>query len=477
MPIDTLKQLFETYFHSKVQQISPLAPTASNRKYFRLSDGNQSCIAAFNPDKRENDAFVYLAKHFRFKGLAVPEVFAYDPKKHIYLQSDLGNTTLFDFLQVHKSDTGLSSVVIEKYKEVLKQLIDFQLKGGEDLDFKMCYPRPSFDRQSMLWDLNYFKYYFLKLAGIPFDEQRLEDDFQSFVDFLLEEDVDFFMYRDFQSRNIMIQNDKLWFVDFQGGRKGALQYDLASFMFNARANLPHDAREDFLDFYIAELKKHKVVDEDRFKKYYYGYAFIRIMQALGAYGYRGFYERKTSFLQSIPFALKNLKFLLQEKGMPVKCPVLEQLLNTLTETPELYRLAKEAEPLKVSVRSFSYKKRGIPLDSSGNGGGHVFDCRVLPNPGREEQYKRLTGNDEAVIHWLKQKPEMDEYFTYVQSLVRMSVENYKERKFEHLMVSFGCTGGRHRSVYLANKLSHWLEESMNVAVDLKHTESPYWNEL
>ncbi len=474
MKSDHLKLLFKKYFGAEPDLCQPLAPTASNRLYYRLSNNNNSCIGVINNDLRENDAFVYLSKHFLKYDLPVPEVFVYDAPKGIYLQSDLGDQTLFDFLKKHKQGDAFPKVLTDQYKEVLKWLPKFQTQTTKDLDFQICYPRYAFDRQSMMWDMNYFKYYFLKLAGVSFDEQELEDEFNAFADYLLQAGTEFFLYRDFQSRNIMLKDGKPWFIDFQGGRKGALQYDLASLLYDAKAGMPENVREELLEFYIAELKKYRNIDEQKFRSYFYAYVFIRIMQALGAYGYRGFYERKAHFLQSIPYALKNLQYLLDKKRLPQDFPLLGKILNDLCSNEALFELGKESSGLCVHVASFSYKKGGIPKDSSGNGGGFVFDCRALPNPGREEQYRKLTGNDRIIIDYLEKQTEVHGFFAHVRAIVQQSVENYKSRKFEHLMVSFGCTGGQHRSVYFANQLTQWLRNEMDVEVQLVHNESNNW---
>jgi hypothetical protein len=321
----------------------------------------------------------------------------------------------------------------------------------------------------MKWDLSYFKYYFLKLAQIDFDEQALEDDFQAFTDFLLKAPRDYFLYRDFQSRNIMISNDKLYFIDFQGGRKGALQYDVASLLYDAKAGIPVEIREELLEHYIQNLKKYFSIDPAEFKSLYYGYVLIRIMQAMGAYGFRGFYEKKAHFLASIPYALQNMKEVLSFLELPMKLPTLIPVLKKLTESQRLMEIGTSRNKLKVSINSFSYK-RGIPVDETGHGGGFAFDCRALENPGRYEQYKKHTGKDLRVIEFLKKDEDVQRFITNVTQIIEISIDNYLKREFNNLMINFGCTGGQHRSVFMAEYFAEYLRNKYNVNVALRHRE-------
>ena len=386
-----------------------------------------------------------------------------------YLQEDLGNTTLFDFINTTRENEGFSSEIVNEYKKVLRELPRIQLVAGKDIDYSVCYPREAFDKQSMMWDLNYFKYYFLKLAKIPFDEQALEDDFQAFSNYLLAVDNNAFLYRDFQSRNVMLKDGKVYFIDYQGGRKGALQYDLASLLYDAKANIPEAEREELLEFYLEELSKYKLIDREKFKSLFGGYVLIRIMQAMGAYGFRGFYEKKEHFLKSIPFALKNLETLLAKNTIQVKLPELFKVLKAVTESVFLKTISPSNDRLTVRISSFSYKK-GIPNDPSGNGGGFVFDCRAIHNPGRYEEFKHLTGKDPQVQKFLEEKSTMADFMSSVLILVKQSVEVYISRGFSHLCVNFGCTGGQHRSVYAAEKLAEYLRNNYPVTVVLQHIE-------
>ncbi len=390
-----------------------------------------------------------------------------------YLLEDLGNVTLFDFLSSIREKEGFSETIISQYNKVLKVLPKIQIVAGKSLDYSVCYPRAAFDKQSMMWDLNYFKYYFLKLAKVHFDEQALEDDFQTFSDYLLSADSDFFMYRDFQSRNVMLKNDKIYFIDYQGGRRGALQYDLASLLYDGKADIPQTVRQQLFEEYISQLKKYINVNETEFTAYFNGFVLIRIMQAMGAYGFRGFYEKKEHFLKSIPYALKNLEMLLEEVKLPVELPELFNVLYQLIQSEELKEIGQVKNELTINVTSFSYKN-GYPVDASGNGGGHVFDCRAINNPGRHPEYKSLTGKDMEVQEFLEKNSEIGIFLNGVKIIVDQSVKTYLERGFTNLSVSFGCTGGQHRSVYSAEKIAEHLKNNFPVHVVLNHREQQNW---
>ena len=466
---DQLINLFESYFKEEVTFFEQLPASGSYREYARMKSAGHQVIGAYNQDIKENEAFLEFSAHFKNNNIPVPLIYAVSGDQKTYLQEDLGNTTLFDFLTKTRETEGFSSKIVEEYKKVLCQLPRIQLVAGKDIDYSVCYPREAFDKQSMMWDLNYFKYYFLKLAKISFDEQALEDDFQAFSDYLLAVDNNAFMFRDFQSRNVMLKDDQVYFIDYQGGRKGALQYDLASLLYDAKANIPEAERDELLEFYLDELKQYKHIDREKFKSLFGGYVLIRIMQAMGAYGFRGFYEKKEHFLKSIPFALKNLETLLAKNTIQVKLPELFKVLKDVTESAFLKSISPANDRLTVRISSFSYKK-GIPADPSGNGGGFVFDCRAIHNPGRYAEYKHLTGKDPQVQKFLEENSTMADFLAPVFSLVSHSVEVYISRSFAHLCVSFGCTGGQHRSVYAAEKLAEYLKNNYPVTVVLQHIE-------
>ena len=464
-----LNELFERWAKTPAKLIQPLNVHGSDRKYFRIQDTTRKAIGVYNADIKENIAFLNFSKHFLSKGLRVPEIYLQELDKNIYLEQDLGDLTLFDYLTSVRAEEGFSDKIVRVYEKIIEQLPRFQIKAKEGLDFSLCYPRNSFDRQSMMWDLNYFKYYFLKLAKVPFDEQYLENDFKAFTDYLLSCPRDFFLYRDFQSRNIMLNDGEPYFIDYQGGRLGALQYDLASLLYDAKADIPQEVRNQLLEKYIIEVSKYISVDKNKFIEFYYGYVFIRIMQALGAYGFRGFYERKEHFLKSVPYAIQNLEWLMHNTELSVKLPSLMDAFNHLVRSSALRKFGNVKLRLTVRIQSFSYK-RGIPLDDKGHGGGFVFDCRFLPNPGRLEEFKDLTGMDQPVIDYLQMKKEVADFLADVQSIITRVINNYEERNFTDVMFAFGCTGGQHRSVYCANKLAEFLNEHYDLNVQVRHLE-------
>ena len=473
--MEVLKQLFERHFHTATEQVRPLQGQlgGSGRAILRLSGGGLTAIGIVNPVREENLAFLEFTRHFRRHGLAVPEIYGEELNEGAYLEEDLGDTTLFEYLSANREGEQIAPAVVEAYRQVVAELPRFQVEAGRDLNYKVCYPRQSFDRQSINWDLNYFKYYFLRLAAVPFNEQALEDDFGRLTRFLLSAPREYFLYRDFQSRNVMLREGRPYFLDYQGGRKGALQYDIASLLFDGKADLPPQMRQELLDAYLACLAKHIEFDRAEFLSHYYAFVYVRILQALGAYGFRGFYERKAHFLQSVPYALKNLRWLAHNIKLPVELPALIEAIQGMLSSEKLEKLAAPEEALTVRIFSFSFHRQP-PVDESGNGGGFVFDARSLPNPGREERFKQLTGKDAPVIEYLNQQESVHQFLSNVEPLVDRSVSAYRSRGFKHLMVSFGCTGGQHRSVFLAEQLARHLRETRGVHVELRHVEMEKW---
>ncbi|MBR4913482.1 MAG: phosphotransferase [Bacteroidales bacterium] len=468
--ISVLTQMVTDYTGKQPITCAALAQSGSHRRYYRFTfeEGN-TLIGTYNEDVTENKAFFEYTRFFAAQQLNVPALLAvHEDQKH-YLLNDLGTQTLYDKLCETKKENGDFQKVMDYYKKVVAALPKFQLTAKKGLDMSVAYPRAAFDRQSMQWDLNYFKYYYLKMVYVPFNEQLLEDDFQRFMDYLLSIDDDYFLYRDFQSRNIMVNQDDVWFIDYQGGRKGALQYDIASLLYDAKADLSPEIRQELLECYMDNLAQYIPIDRKRFTADFNAFALIRIMQAMGAYGYRGYFEKKAHFLQSVPYAIRNMRYLLQHNALPANLPELRHVLQTVVDS-YVEPVKEESDILTVTVQSFSYKK-GIPEDNSGNGGGFVFDCRALPNPGREKRYATFTGKDDCVIEYLQQYKEVETFVNHVCALVDMSVDNYLERRFTHLTVNFGCTGGQHRSVYFAEQTAaHLREKYPQIVVELRHRE-------
>jgi len=464
--MDELQKLFTNYTGFQAKEIRELhALSGSNRRYYRLI-GEQSMIGVIGTSAEENNAFIYMAGYFHAKGLPVPEVYCHSDDKLYYLQEDLGDTLLFNAIE-----KGCQSSIFNEGERMLLHktisiLPSIQVLGAEGFDFSRCFPLPGFDSRSIMWDLNYFKYCFLKATGIDFQESRLEDDFHQMCKVLLQDSTDTFLYRDFQSRNVMIKDGKPFFIDFQGGRKGPVYYDVASFIWQAKARYPKELKEELLKTYIKALRAYYPVDEADFRNQLRHFVLFRILQVLGAYGFRGYFEKKPHFIQSVPYAIENLRELLQEEyaEYPYLCSVLRKLTSLKQFSEE-----REKRILEVKVISFAYKK-GIPDDSSGNGGGYVFDCRAINNPGKYERYSVFTGLDDQVIRFLEEESEVNDFLSHVYMMVDASVKRYLDRGFTNLMVCFGCTGGQHRSVYCAQHLSDHLLKKFNVKINLIHRE-------
>ena len=465
MITEELKKLYTAYTGHEPESIEEMPASGSNRRYFRLK-GTPNLIGVCGENIEENRAFLYMAEHFRRQGLPVPQVFIKSNDDIYYLQEDLGDTLLFNAIEKGRKTGIFSEDEKQLLRKTLRLLPAVQFTGAEGMDFSYCYPQAEFNRRSILWDLNYFKYCFLKATGLDFQEDRLEDDFQKMADVLLCSSSATFMYRDFQSRNVLIKDGEPRFIDFQGGRKGPVYYDVASFLWQAKANYPDSLRQELLHEYIDALRKYQPVDEACFMTRLRHFVLFRTMQVLGAYGFRGYFEKKPHFIQSVPFAIENLRQLLHEPypEYPYLCRVLTELtkLKQFTDDPQKRRLV-------VKVTSFAYKK-GIPEDSSGNGGGFVFDCRAVNNPGKYERYKPFTGLDEPVIRFLEDDGEIITFLKHVYALVDVSVERYMERGFTNLSVCFGCTGGQHRSVYSAQHLAEHLNRKFGIQVNLIHRE-------
>lgn len=465
MNTELLAQLYQSYTGEAPTSIEPLPGAGSNRKYFRLK-GKESLIGVYGTSTEENRAFIYMARHFSQKGLPVPRILAEAADQSAYLQDDLGDISLFQLIKQGRESGNFSDEETNILKRTIRLLPQIQFEGSKDMDFSYCYPLATFNRRSVLWDLNYFKYCFLKATGLEFQENLLEDDFERMADTLLQIEPQVFMYRDFQSRNVMIREGKPYFIDFQGGRKGPFYYDVASFLWQAKANYPDSLRQELLDEYLDALRPYHAIDKEQFLTTLRHFVLFRTLQVLGAYGFRGYFEKKAHFIQSVPYAIENLRQLL-ETDFP-EYPYLCLMLRKLTELPQFASI-RNRRKLTVRVMSFSYKK-GIPEDPSGNGGGYVFDCRAVHNPGKYEQYKQLTGRDKPVIDFLEQDGEILQFLEHVDALADAHVQRFLERGFTNLSICFGCTGGQHRSVYSAEHVAHHLNEKFGVRIRLIHRE-------
>jgi len=473
---ERLIRLYRDHFGDAPSAVLALAGDGSSRAYRRLlGSAGQRVVGVMGPDHEENRAFLSFTRAFRTLGLPVPALYAADEEAGVYLLEDLGDTTLFDALDEARAvgGGGFPDSMVPVYREVVGWLPRFQVRGGKVVDYAVAYPREAFDRQSIQWDLNYFKYHFLKLAHVPFSEARLELDFEKLIDFVLRAERDHFLYRDFQSRNVMLQDGEPRFIDYQGGRRGALAYDIASLLYDAKADLPAALRGELLSHYLDALEGEVRVDRPAFSEIYRGYVLVRIMQALGAYGYRGFFEGKPRFLRSVPFAARNIHQLLEE-GLPVALPELERVFGYIAAAWSGPDAAPEHPGLTLHLFSFSYR-RGYPEAIDSHGGGFVFDCRSVPNPGREPEYQALTGREPEVAKFIESHPASDAFWSSARDLAEAHISEYVRRGFESLTVSFGCTGGQHRSVYFAERMAQHVEGVFpHVRVRLHHREQPYW---
>lgn len=467
--IESVKELFSSFSRSSITGIEKIPQSGSNRIYFRILTADSSYIATYNDNIRENRTFIHYSRHFRQQGCPVPEIYTVNDSYTIYLQEDFGDQSLLRELEQH----GHNDHVYQLFATSLNELARLQIKGDEGLDYEWAITSKEFGKQAILSDLLYFKYYFLDTLQIPYDKERLIDDFEALSTYLTHVDHKYFMFRDFQSRNILIRDKHVYFIDFQGGMKGALQYDVASMLWQAKAELSDTWKDDLLEHYMGCVESilEKKIDRTRFVSQYNGYVLIRMLQVLGAYGFRGLFERKAHFLTSIPLALRNVKGFLGSKQVGIGLPEFERLLGLMVREEVIGRFepvqADADTPLVVHIHSFSYKK-GIPADTNGHGGGFVFDCRGILNPGRFAEYKTQTGRDKPVKDFLEQQTKMPEFLNSVYDIVDIAVEDYIQRDKKSLTIGFGCTGGQHRSVYAADALTRHLRNKFHVKVDLHH---------
>ncbi|MDQ2720352.1 MAG: phosphotransferase [Bacteroidota bacterium] len=472
LPVDNIKFFFQNFKSDEIKSLEKLPKSGGDRIYFRIKTDNDSYIATYNENIKENIAFLKFTDHFKKINAPVPEIFLKHPDGTMYIQQDFGSVSLLDELE-HR---GQTEYVYGLFQKSLKALAWLQIKGSDNFDYANCLTSKKFGKQAILSDFLYFKYYFLDTLKIPYDKEKLIDDFEALSTHLTHVEYKYFMFRDFQSRNIIIQNNEVHFIDYQGGMKGALQYDVASLLWQARANLSENWKNSLLEYYmdcVSEILD-KPIDRERFVSQYNGYVLIRLMQVLGAYGFRGLFERKAQFLTSIPLALNNLEWFLANKKTGISLPEFERILKLIVQDNVVERFkplqADDSTLLIITINSFSFIKRGYPKEKSSNGGGFVFDCRGLMNPGRFEEFMPLTGRDKPVIDFLEQQTSMPEFLNGVYNIVDISVQEYIKRNFAFLTINFGCTGGQHRSVYAADALARYLRNKFKVKIELNHLE-------
>jgi aminoglycoside/choline kinase family phosphotransferase len=474
---EEITRLFAAYSPDPVMTIEKLPQAGSERHYFRIHTSSKSYIATYGANLKENETFIYFSAHFKRKKLATPEILCLNERKDIYIQEDFGNTSLLNKLE----EGGFTEEVYALFKKSIEQLALLQIRGHEGLDYKQCLTNTSFGKQAILADLLYFKYYFLDALRRPYDKQKLMEDFEALSNYLSRTEYKFFMFRDFQSRNICVREDNsVHFIDYQGGMKGAPQYDVASLLWQARANLPDTWKYGLLEEYMNAFEKiiKKPLDREIFRTQYNGYVLIRLLQVLGAYGFRGLFERKAHFLTSIPLALQNLKWFVNNQKIGIAVPEFKKVLDICISDEVIQEFtpvqATEDTPLVVRINSFSYLKTGYPKDESKNGGGFVFDCRGILNPGRITEYKTQSGLDKSVKDYLEQQTKMPDFLNSIYNVVDIAVEDYIKRGFENLMINFGCTGGQHRSVYAAEAVARHLRNKFKVKIELGHQNRENW---
>jgi len=473
--LNHIKNLYQTIHSTPWDQIHKIPQSGGDRIYFRIMQGEQSWIATYNLNIKENETFIYFAAHFSAKNMPVPKVLAISEDKSIYIQSDLGNVSLLEVLEKE----GKTEKVYSLFQKSLKALAKLQVQGGQGLDYTHCLTSKEFGKHSILTDLLYYKYYFLDTLQYPYDKQALIDEFELLSDRLASKELNHFLFRDFQSRNIIVNNDEVYFIDFQGGMQGGLSYDVASLLWQAKAELSNEWKEKLVDYYISEVQQllPTPMDEVKFKNQYNGFVLLRLLQVLGAYGFRGLFERKAHFLTSIPLGLRNLKSFLDVSPINTESPVFASILHWMVSDAVVARftppVATEKTPLVITINSFSYKK-GLPTDATDNGGGFIFDMRGILNPGRFDDYKKLSGQDKPVQDFLEQRTKMNTFLNSVWDLIDITVENYLERGFESLQINFGCTGGQHRSVFAAEQTARHLKNKYKVKLELEHTNKDNW---
>lgn len=472
---DILKQLFEDHFSEVAQEISAIEQSGSDRKYYRIKGSKHTAIGTYSPNAAENNSYFYFSKLFQKHEIKTPEIYKIGKNRKYYLQQDLGSISLFDLLK----EKGFCDEVKDLYKKSLAQLARLQWIAGKEVDYNQCYGTKQFDENAIEADFQYFKYYFADLQKVVYNKIQFQDEIIELSKELGRLQPQTLMYRDFQSRNIMIFNNEPYFIDFQGCMQGAPHYDICSLLWQAKAQLPDKWKSDLLDSYFDTLHQLPVAktDETYLRRGYPHFVLLRLIQVLGAYGFRGLIEKKPHFISSIAPALKNLNQFLEDNPLVPKYPELRKVLESISHTSNIKKYQQNTKinnpKLQISINSFSYKK-GIPKDPTANGGGYVFDCRGILNPGRKEEYKTLSGLDSAVQNYLDTETQMPEFLEAVQNIISISIQDYIQRGFEHLQINFGCTGGQHRSVFASEKTAQFISKKFNIVATINHTNQKNW---
>ncbi|MFM7710274.1 MAG: phosphotransferase [Ferruginibacter sp.] len=475
--LDQIRALHASGVNKPIRDIEAIPPAGSHRRYYRIyhTDGS-TCIATWNTDKAENDTFHYFTTVLQACQAPVPVIWATNTDHTLYIQDDAGSRCLLDVLL----NEGPTEQVLALYRQAVTQLATLQQCVDQQLDYSRCLAAAAFDQKAILADLLYFKYYFLDPLGISYKKDQLFTELENWSHSDAFKQPTGFMYRDFQGRNIQVNTDKITFIDYQGGMRGPLGYDLASLLWQAKARLSDAWKNTLFETYCEQLNKvsNPPVDPVVLQTSYQQCVLLRMLQTLGAYGFRGLFEKKSHFIQSIPPALKQLSNYLAQHPIPDTYPTLKKVLEAITH--EAFQKtfvpirANEKTPLIVRVQSFSYLQNGYPESNHANGGGFVFDCRGILNPGRITEYKTQSGQDKSVQVFLEEHTRMPAFIQHIKDSVGITIENYIERGFEYLEISFGCTGGQHRSVYAAETIERHIRETYGVKTELHHLNRANW---
>ena len=464
-----LTQRYTEFYGKEPREVEAITKAGSNRSYYRFYGGNGSVLGVYSENIAETKTFLYFSDVFTKLGLNTPHIYHISDDFVTYFIEDFGNDLLLSVVESEYKQYGcFTDRLTSLYKKSISALVKMQIEAGKAIDFSRAYSISEFNKQSILFDLNYFKYYFLNRLNIPYDEKLLQDDFDALAEELAENGIKNFMFRDFQARNILVKDEEVYFIDYQGGRKGAMQYDMTSLLWQAKAKIPYEKKIELLKFYISEVSKQIDIDKQDFENGFWLYLYIRILQTLGAYGNRGLIEKKRHFIESIPFAIENLKELHETRPLLGKFKELDRIISIVSESKSQFEPVKYNE-LTITVMSFGFKN-GLPEDKTENGGGFIFDCRGNHNPGRYEQYKKLTGRDQAVIDFFKEHGDIDVFIENIKAVISPTIETYMRRGFTSLMICFGCTGGQHRSVYSADAIAKYIHEKYGLKIILKHRE-------